>query len=167
MFFSALISRYQPDGTLSVDLSDQGGPIVGYGPFAAGMPWFRRTSGGWVETAYDWGARLVNPAHESRKDLPVLRYLGPWPRDLIRKDVFQCQAIMDVLEAGPVLLSWPRARRGRGQRVGFAAQSWRASFKRLRATFGAVSGSWTSSGSGSAWGPSCVCERPACRCPSI
>ncbi len=84
MFLSALVSHYQPDGTLSVDLREQGGPIVGYGPFAAGMPWFRRRGGGWVETAYDWGARLVNPAHESRQDLPVLRYLEPWPRDFIR-----------------------------------------------------------------------------------
>ena len=84
MFLSAFVSHYQPDGTLSVDLRDQGGPIVGYGPFAAGMPWFRRRGGGWVETAYDWGARLVNPAHESRQDLPVLRYLEPWPRDFIR-----------------------------------------------------------------------------------
>jgi hypothetical protein len=84
MFLSAFVSHYQPDGTLSVDLRDQGGPIVGYGPFAAGMPWFRRKGGGWVDTAYDWGARLVNPAHESRQDLPVLRYLEPWPRDFIR-----------------------------------------------------------------------------------
>jgi len=47
------------------------------------MPWYRRHSSTWIETAFDWGARLVNRAHESRRDLPVLRYLGEWPATLI------------------------------------------------------------------------------------
>lgn len=106
MFLSALVSRYHADGSLEVDLREHDGPLVRFGPFAAGMPWYRwRSDGcietlkvgkrsaaeteyrwrseGWVETAFDWGARLVNRAHESRCDLPVLRYLQGWPRDLI------------------------------------------------------------------------------------
>jgi hypothetical protein len=83
MFLSVFVSRYRDDGSLEVDLRDQQGPRVRYGSFAAGMPWHRWTADGWVETAFDWGARLLNRAHESRTDLPVLRYLQPWPRDLI------------------------------------------------------------------------------------
>jgi hypothetical protein len=48
------------------------------------MPWYRLQSTGWVETAFDWGAHLVNRAHESRPDLPVLRYLREWPPALIK-----------------------------------------------------------------------------------
>ena len=83
MFLSALISRFEPDGSLVVDLGDAGGPVVRYGAYAAGMPWHRASAGGWVETAFDWGAHLVNRAHEARRDLPVLRYLREWPRDLV------------------------------------------------------------------------------------
>jgi hypothetical protein len=83
MFLSALVSRYDLDGALEVDLRDEGGPLVRHGPYADGMPWSRYAAGGWVETAFDWGARIVNRAHESRRDLPVLRYLQTWPRDLI------------------------------------------------------------------------------------
>ena len=83
MFLSALISRFEPDGSLVVDLGDTGGPVVRYGAYAAGMPWHRASAGGWVETAFDWGAHLVNRAHEARRDLPVLRYLREWPQDVV------------------------------------------------------------------------------------
>ena len=83
MFLSALISRLEPDGSLVVDLGDAGGPVVRFGAYAAGMPWRRKSAAGWVETAFDWGAHLVNRAHEARRDLPVLRYLREWPRDLV------------------------------------------------------------------------------------
>jgi hypothetical protein len=83
MFLSALVSRYQTDGSLTVDLRDEDGPLVRYGPYAAGMPWYRWTDRGWVETAFDWGARLLNRAHQSRNDLPVLHYLKSWPPDLV------------------------------------------------------------------------------------
>ena len=84
MFLSAFNSQCYADGTLEVDLYDEGGPLVRYGPFSAGMPWYRLRSTGWVETAFDWGGRLVNRAHESRRDLPVLRYLGGWPTPIVR-----------------------------------------------------------------------------------
>ena len=70
MFLSSLVSRYEPDGSLVVDLGDKGGPVVRYGAYAIGMPWYREAAGVWVETAFDWGALLVNRAHESRQDLP-------------------------------------------------------------------------------------------------
>jgi hypothetical protein len=69
MFLSALISRFEPDGSLVVDLGDTGGPVVRYGAYGAGMPWHRASAGGWAETAFDWGAHLVNRAHEARRDV--------------------------------------------------------------------------------------------------
>ena len=83
MFLSALVSRYEGDGSFVVDLKDLDGPIVRYGPYAAGMPWHRQNAGEWVATAFDWEARLINRAHETRKELPVLRYLQAWPADLV------------------------------------------------------------------------------------
>lgn len=83
MFLSVHVSRFETNGSLVVDLRGEGGPVVRYGPYGVGMPWHRWNGGEWVETAFDWGARIVNKAHESRNDLPVLRYLRSWPPRLI------------------------------------------------------------------------------------
>jgi len=112
MFLSALVSRYQPDGSLTVDLCGPDRPMVRFGPYAAGMPWFEWSNGRWSEAASDCGVRLVNPAHESRKDLPVLRYLEPWPRDLIRAlhPVWHAQsAVLQVCARYPAALDLARS----------------------------------------------------------
>ena len=83
MFLSKFNSLYRADGSLEVDLRRKGGPTVRFGRFSDGMPWYRGHGDGWVETAFDWGARLVNRAHESQPDLPVLRYLDDWPPAVI------------------------------------------------------------------------------------
>lgn len=83
MFLSKFNSLYRADGSLEVDLRRKGGPPVRFGLFSDGMPWYRGHGDGWVETAFDWGARLVNRAHESQRDLPVLRYLNDWPPAVI------------------------------------------------------------------------------------
>ena len=75
MFLSALISPYEPDGSLVVDLQDDDGPLVRYGPFSEGMPWHRWDENAWVETAFDYGTRILNRAHDSRRNLPVVHYL--------------------------------------------------------------------------------------------
>jgi hypothetical protein len=59
-----------------VDLADEGGPVVRFGPVSAGMSWARRSGERWISTRIDWGVVLLNRAHESRRDLPVLRYLA-------------------------------------------------------------------------------------------
>jgi len=117
MFLSAHVSSFQTDGSLVVDLRPQNGPLVRFGPFAEGMPWYRMTDSGWVETAFDWGARLVNRAHEARDDLPVLRYLRDWPREAVEAlfPFWHAQSAMmqlcamhpaarDLLRTNPVLL---------------------------------------------------------------
>lgn len=41
MFLSSLLSRYEDDGSLIVDLRENGGPLVRYGSYDEGVPWFR------------------------------------------------------------------------------------------------------------------------------
>lgn len=86
MFLSAAITNLEADGSLVVDLTKYDNlsrPVMRFGTFAQGMPWYRKTNEGWVETALDWGIRLLNHAHEARDDLPVLRYLRGWPPEIV------------------------------------------------------------------------------------
>lgn len=123
MFLSEQVSSLDLDGSLVVDLRRQDGPLVRFGPFAQGMPRYRMTDGGRVETAFDCGARLVNRAHDARKDLPVQRYLEGWSRQVVdalfpvwhaQSAVMQLCAMhpsaSDLLRANPVLL-WLLAER--------------------------------------------------------
>ena len=87
------------------------------GPFGAGMPWERQEGERWVGTDHDDGVLLVNAAHESRQDLPVLRYLATVPVAVI--DAARCMAYRqatvlqlcarwpdacDLLQSNPTLL---------------------------------------------------------------
>ena len=72
MFLSRQVSCLDPDGSLVVDLATLGGPKVRFAPLALGMDWSRWEGGRWVPTDHDYGALLVNKAHESRQDLPIL-----------------------------------------------------------------------------------------------
>jgi len=70
------------------------------------MSWERWEKDRWVPTDYDYGVRVVNKAHESRSDLPVLEYLSDVPASVLT--AFDCigwlQATMLQLWA-----RWPQA----------------------------------------------------------
>ena len=123
MFLSKLVSQLEPDGSLVVDLADERGPVLRFGPLAEGMPWARLEGEQWVGTDHDYGLLIVNDAHERRKELPVQRYLADVPKADI--DTLNClrylQATVlalyarwpearDLLKANPVLL-WMVAER--------------------------------------------------------
>ena len=123
MFLSALVSQLEPDGSLVVDLADERGPVLRFGPLAEGMPWARLEGEHWVGTDHDYGVLLVNDAHERAPELPVHRYLAAVPREdletLNRIRYLQATVIAlyarwpearDLLQANPVLL-WMVAER--------------------------------------------------------
>jgi hypothetical protein len=107
MFLSVLVSRVEPDGSLVVDLADDRGPVVRFGPLGEGMPWARLEGEYWVPTDHDYGVLLVNEVHERRKDLPIHRYLAGVPQEHL--DTFNrlryLQATVLALYA-----RWPEAR---------------------------------------------------------
>ena len=65
MFLSQLISNLEPDGSLVVDLADEGGPVLRFGPYESGMSWERREGERWVGTDHDYGVLLVHDAHDA------------------------------------------------------------------------------------------------------
>lgn len=107
MFLSSHLSHLEPDGSLIVDLASQSGPRLRFEPFDRGMSWARWEKDRWVPTDHDYGVLLVNKAHESRKDLPVLEYLSDVPAHvLVTFDrVRYLQATLLQLWA-----RWPQAR---------------------------------------------------------
>lgn len=106
MFLSTFVSYLEPDGSLVVDLADEGGPVVRFGPVAAGMSWARRSGERWVSTGIDWGVLLLNRAHESRRDLPVLRYLSGVP-EAITAPLYALQHLQTT--ALRLCARWPEA----------------------------------------------------------
>jgi hypothetical protein len=83
MFLSRQVSHLELDGSLVVDLASMGGPKVRFAPLALGMDWSRWEGGRWVPTDHDYGVLLVNKAHESRQDLPILNYLAGVPEHVL------------------------------------------------------------------------------------
>ena len=117
MFLSQLISNLEPDGSLVVDLADEGGPTIRFAPFESGMAWERREGERWVGTDHDYGVLLVHDAHDARPRLPVSRYLAAVPAEiretLNRIRIWQATVLQlcarwpaarDLLKANPVLL---------------------------------------------------------------
>ena len=107
MFLSANVSQLEPDGSLVVDLTDERGPVLRFGPLAEGMPWARLEGEYWVPTDHDYGVLLVNDAHERQRHLPVHRYLASVPADDLAtlNRIRHAQATMLQLTA-----RWPEAR---------------------------------------------------------
>ena len=56
MFLSALVSQLESDGSLTVDLTDERGPVLRFGPLAEDMPWARLEGG----RPYDVGVTPVS-----------------------------------------------------------------------------------------------------------
>jgi hypothetical protein len=117
MFLSALVSQLEPDGSLTVDLTDEQGPVLKFGMLGEGMPWARLEGGRWVPTDHDYGVLLVSDAHERRPELPVQRYLASLTSEefatlnrirYLQATVLQLVArwneARDLLHANPVLL---------------------------------------------------------------
>ena len=117
MFLSALVSQLEADGSLTVDLTDEHGPVLRFGSLAEGMPWSRLEGGQWVPTDHDYAVLLVSDAHERRPELPVQRYLASLTPDefatLNRVRYLQATALQliarwsearDLLKANPLLL---------------------------------------------------------------
>lgn len=117
MFLSQLISSLGADGSLTVDLTDERGPVLRFGPLDEDMPWARLEGGRWVPTDHDYGVLLVSDAHERRPELPVQRYLTSLTSDefaalnrirYLQATVLQLMArwseSRDLLKTNPLLL---------------------------------------------------------------
>jgi hypothetical protein len=117
VFLSALVSQIEPDGSLTVDLTDECGPVLRFGALADGMPWVRLEGGQWVPTDHDYGVLLVSDAHERRPELPVQRFVASLTPDefaaLNRMRYLQATVLQliarwpeagDLLKANPLLL---------------------------------------------------------------
>jgi hypothetical protein len=117
VFLSALVTQLESDGCLVVDLTDERGPVLKFGPLGEGMPWSRLEGGRWVPTDHDYGTLLVSDAHERRPELPVQRYLASLAPEefasLNRVRYLQATALQlvarwrearDLLHANPLLL---------------------------------------------------------------
>ncbi len=117
MFLSNLVSQLEPDGSLTVELTDERGPVLRFGSLTDGMPWARLEGGQWVPTDHDYGVLLVSDAHERRPELPVQRYLASLTSEefaalnrvrYLQATVLQLIArwpeAQDLLKANPLLL---------------------------------------------------------------
>ena len=75
MFLSSLNSTLMSDGGLLVDLSEENGPVIVFGPYDRGMDWNILDWANWKDSSVEPDIVLVSAAHLSRQNLPIVEYL--------------------------------------------------------------------------------------------